>query len=268
MLEDGTWRDAPWMSWDADSYFWRCWMCSTSGVRVTNDHLTTPRHTNRVSPDNNGNYLGWYHADVGRQQMLRVQVHANYLNRRQQQLALPAPPGEPPAQPPPEAPPQHQQQQQAPPVPAPAGPPQRAAQQQQQPDPAPAQQMAPPGLPAPPVPPTYVQNMLDQITAIEGHIEEMAAKMERMEAQGIARSEANEEMNMIMSRVDQRQLLISDRIAETNVLLNRVADTIAASNTILSGMVAAGSASAAIRSLASGASSHQSSASPPRNQHQ
>ena len=119
MLEDGTWRNAPWMSWDADSYFWRCWMCSTSGVRVTNDHLATPRHTNRVSPDSIGNYLGWYSADVGRQQMLRVQVHANYLNRRQQQLALPAPPGEPPAQPPPEAPPQ-QQQQQAPPVPAPA----------------------------------------------------------------------------------------------------------------------------------------------------
>ena len=107
--------------------------------------------------------------------------------------------------------------------------------------------------------------MLDQITAIDGHIEEMAAKMQRMEAQGIARSEANEEMNMIMSRVDQRQLLISDRIAESNVLLTRVADSIVESNRILSGMVAAGSGSAAVRSFATVAAG---AASPPRNQHQ
>ena len=89
--------------------------------------------------------------------------------------------------------------------------------------------------------------------------------MQRMEAQAIATGEATEEMSMILSRVDQRGLLISDRIAESNVLLTRVADSIVESNRILSGMVAAGSGSAAVRSFSSVAAG---AASPPRNQHQ
>ena len=241
-------------------------MCSTTGARTTNDHLAATRHMNRTSPDIDGNYLGWFSEDVGGQRMIRVQVHAHYQNtQRQQRLALPAPPaGAPPAAP--AAPQGAPQQQQAPPVPPPAAPPQQAwQQQQQQPAPAPAQQQIAPGLPAPPAPPTYVQNTLDQITAIEGHLEEMGLKMQRMEAQAIATGEATEEMSMILSRVDQRGLLISDRIAESNVLLTRVADSIVESNRILSGMVAAGSGSAAVRSFASVAAG---AASPPRNQHQ
>ena len=115
--------------------------------------------------------------------------------------------------------------------------------------------------------------MLDQIGTIEGHLEEMALKMQRMEAQGIATGEATEEISMILGRVDQRALLISDRVAESNVLLTQVAESIVESNRILSAMVPAGSASAAVRrsfsSVAASASSpHQSAASPSRTQHQ
>ena len=90
--------------------------------------------------------------------------------------------------------------------------------------------------------------------------------MQRVEAQATATGDAPEEMNLILTRMSERELLISDRVAETNVLLTRVVDSVVESNRILSGGVAAGSAIAAARSFSATAPSQQSAASPPRMQ--
>ena len=95
MLEDGTWTDAPWMQWSGTDQFWRCFMCSNKGTRVTADHLTAPRHHDRT--EGQWNQLATFTR--GGQQIVRVYTDVNYEQPvMQNQLALQqAPPGLPAA---------------------------------------------------------------------------------------------------------------------------------------------------------------------------
>ena len=89
MFEDGTWTDAPFMEWSRTDQFWRCYLCSNAGTRVTADHLTGNRHLSRTQGQ--WNQLGQFTR--GRQQIVRVYTDYNY---QQNQPALPAPGLEPP----------------------------------------------------------------------------------------------------------------------------------------------------------------------------
>ena len=67
MYEDGTWADAPFMQWSAADSFWRCFMCSNKGTRVTADHLSAPRHTDRT--EGQWNHLATFTPRGGQQKV-------------------------------------------------------------------------------------------------------------------------------------------------------------------------------------------------------
>ena len=189
MLADGTWTDAPYMQWSDTDQFWRCFMCSTRGTRVTADHLSAPRHHDRT--EGQWNQLGTFTR--GGQRIVRVYTDVNYEQQPivQNQLA----------------------QQQAPPG-LPAAPAPAAAQ------PAPAA--------APPAALHGLADTMEQHTraitdTMEQHTRAITDAMEQMmttRAEDIDRMEKKFEdvMERMQIMIDRLQL-VSDRIAETNQLI-------------------------------------------------
>ena len=190
MYEDGTWADAPFMQWSAADSFWRCFMCSNKGTRVTADHLSAPRHTDRT--EGQWNHLATF-TQRGGPRLVRVYTDVNYEQQpvAQNQIA----------------------QQQAPPG-LPAGPAPAAAQ------PAPAA--------APPAALQALADTMEQHTqaitnAMERQTTAIATRMEQImetRADDITRIEQKfddvlERMQLMIDRLQ----LVSDRIAETNQLL-------------------------------------------------
>ena len=75
MLADGTWTDAPYMQWSDTDHFWRCFMCSTRGHRVTADHLAAPKHHGRTE----GQWHQLGNFTRGAQHIVRVHTDTNYF---------------------------------------------------------------------------------------------------------------------------------------------------------------------------------------------
>jgi len=97
-LEDGSWTQAPWMSWQGPpKNAWACYLCNQQGVCVTPDHLVCQKHMQRI--DLVDGYARWYErrSELG-QTIMEVWTHDLYRPRRQRAAARPAPP-EPPAAP-------------------------------------------------------------------------------------------------------------------------------------------------------------------------
>ena len=179
MLEDGTWTDAPYMQWSGADSFWRCFMCSNKGTRVTAEHLAAPRHTDRT--EGQWNHLATF-TPRGGPRIVRVYTDVNYEQQPvvQNQLAQqPAPPG------------------------LPAGPAPAAAQ------PAPAA--------APPAALQALADTMDQHTQAitDAMAQIMATKAEDIERIEKKFDDVMERMQLMIDRLQ----LVSDRIAETNQLL-------------------------------------------------
>ena len=227
-LQDGTWMNAPWLTWDGADSSWKCWMCNgNSGTRVTNDHLESAKHLNRTTGPHN--QWKWYTRQIG-QKIVNIEVHADYKNPSPGgQLALPAhPPASAapgpriqlPAHPPPA--PDH-----PPPAaaPAPAAPPARAdgppglqgdqadgdqqARQQADGDQADGDQQA--------------RLQQDMIAAILEQGRQANAQLEHLQTLAElshATCETQKETNDYLERISERLQLVADRIAQTNELLN------------------------------------------------
>ena len=195
MLEDGTWRDAPWLSWDNRTHSWGCFLCNSwTGTRVTVGHLEAPRHRTRSTPGP-GNQWGWYEQDLG-QPIQQVVVHNRYRNpARPLQLALPAPPaGGPPG--------------------LVAAPP--AAQAQAAPA-APADPPAAPAAPAPPANPP--PGLTDRLDVLADRGRETNDFLEMMAGNVHDTAERVSETNEYLATIAERLQLVADRISETNQLL-------------------------------------------------
>ena len=182
MLQDGTWIAAPWMAWYEADQVWRCLICSPSGVRVTADHLATPKHQGRTRGQ--WNHLGRYTR--GGLRIVDIWTDDNYENAAP--LPLPAAPG---AQPP-----------------LPAQPPQPAAPGL----PLPAA--------AAPTAGEHVKTITDALEQHTKTITDAVEQLMQTKAEDTLRIETKfDDVCDRLQIVADRLQIVADRIAETNQLL-------------------------------------------------